>query len=233
MKRTQLRGLEATIRRIDRVLSDKERVRELTIPLSRQLIRTCAEAIREVRSGGPSGKLLEKARAAALRMKQASGRYPELYHSGVVQNALQELAEAFVLAALVKGQRLPAPETFGCTPDAYLLGIGDAIGELRRVAQDALRQGQYGEAEDTLNVMEGLFSALTLYDYPDAIAPVKHKQDIARGLIEKTRGEVTVAARGRDLELKISALERVLAQKKAPPVSKGKAGSGQRTAGRR
>jgi len=218
MKRSSLSGLEAMIRRMDRELSEKERARELTIPISRETIRTCAEAIRAIRSGGHSEKLLEDARGGAAKLHQATARHPELYHSGTVQNALQEMAEAFILDALVNGRRLPAPEGIGCTPGAYLAGMGDAIGELRRIAQDALRKGDILEAEDSLALMEGLFNALVLFDYPDAIAPVKHKQDVARGLIEKTRGEVAVAARSKMLEEKIAALESLLAGKGKKPI---------------
>jgi translin len=211
MKRSSLAGLEAMIRRMDRELSGKEHVRELTIPLSRETIRTCAEAIRTMRSGGESGRLLEQACRSGAELRKVTARHPELYYSGTVQNALQEMAEAFILVALIRGERIPSPDSIGCTPGAYLAGMGDAIGELRRIAQDGLRKGDIGEAEDSLALMEGLFSALALFDYPDAIAPVKHKQDVARGLIEKTRGEVAVAVRGQKLEQKIAALEKVLA----------------------
>jgi len=211
MRRSSLTGLERIIRKMDKELADKESVRELTIPLSRETIRTCAEAIRNLRSGGPDDGLMQKARTTAARMKKVTARHPELYHSGVVQNALQELAEAFILAAIVRCERLPSPGDFDCTPGAYLMGMGDAIGELRRICQDALRSGDFKEAEEALVLMEGLFSALVLFDYPDAIVPLKHKQDVARGLIEKTRGEVAVSVRGKELEEKIAALEKVLA----------------------
>jgi len=200
---------------MDKELSEKEHVRELTIPLSRKTIRTCAEAIRTMRSGGPSVRLLEQARCSAAGLKRVTARHPELYQSGTVQNALQEMAEAFILAALIRGDRLPPPDSIDCPPAAYLSGMGDAIGELRRITQDALRKGELWEAEEALAIMEGLFSALAMFDYPDAIAPVKHKQDVARGLIEKTRGEVAVAVRGHRLELKIAALESLLAPKRA------------------
>jgi translin len=219
MKRSSLAGLEAMIKRMDRELSGKEKVRERTIPLSRETIRTCAEAIRSLRLEGASGPLLDQARRGASELKKVTARYPELYHSGTVQNALQEMAEAFILAALVKGERLPSPESFDCTPGAYLTGMGDAIGELRRITQDALRKGELLEAEETLVLMEGLFSALVLFDYPDVIVPLRHKQDVARGLIEKTRGEVAVSIRGRELERKIAALEKVLADNRNFPAA--------------
>jgi len=212
MKRSALNGLDRLVRRLDAGLSSKDKVREQAIALSRELVRTCAEAIRELREKGRAGKALGRAGAVAAKLRKATAGYPEIYASGMVENGLQELAEAHILEALVTGRRIPAPEAFNCTPSAFLLGMGDAIGELRRVSQDALRKGNIAEAEDALHLMEGLFAPLNLFDYPDAIVPLKHKQDVARGLIEKTRGEVAVAVRGRDLERKIAALEKVLAR---------------------
>jgi translin len=212
MKRSSLKGLETLVKRLDAGLSSKDKVREQAIALSRELVRACSEAIRELREKGQAKKALERADGLAARLKKATAAYPELHASGLVENALQELAESHILEALVTGKRIPAPETFNCTPSAFLLGMGDAIGELRRVSQDALRKGNIAEAEDALHLMEGLYTPLNLFDYPDAIVPLKHKQDVARGLIEKTRGEVAVAVRGRDLEEKIAALEKVLAR---------------------
>ena len=212
MKRSSLKGLDRLVKRLDAGLSSKDKVREQAIALSRELIRACSEAIRELREKGQAKKTLVKAGELAAKLKHVTAGYPELYASGLVENALQELAESHILEALVSGKKIPAPETFNCTPSAFLLGMGDAIGELRRVSQDALRRGNTAEAEDALHLMEGLYTALNLFDYPDAIVPLKHKQDVARGLIEKTRGDVAVAVRGRDLEEKIAALEKVLAR---------------------
>ena len=212
MKRSSLDGLETLVKRLDAGLSSKDKVRERAIALSRELVRTCADAIRELREKGRAGKAILRADALAATLEKATAGYPELHASGLVENALQELAETHILEALVTGKRIPAPETFHCTPAAFLLGMGDAIGELRRVSQDALRKGNIAEAADALHLMEGLYAPLNMFDYPDAIVPLKHKQDVARGLIEKTRGEVAVAVRGRDLENKIAALEKVLAR---------------------
>jgi translin len=212
MKRTSLKGLDKLVRRLDAGLSSKDRVREQAIALSRELVRTCSEAIRELRETGLAKRSLDRADGLAAKLRKATAAYPEIYASGLVENALQELAESHILEALVTGKRIPAPETFNCTIAAFLLGMGDAIGELRRVSQDELRKGNIAGAEDALHLMEGLFAPLNLFDYPDAIVPLKHKQDVARGLIEKTRGEVAVAVRGQDLERKIAALEKVLAR---------------------
>jgi len=214
MKRTGTGGLDKLAKRLDAKLAEKEKVREQVLSISRAMIRTCAESIKLMREGKGYEKLLGEAREAARKLLDITAGHPELYHSGAVENALQELAEAHILSAVLSGKEIPAPEKFDCTPPAFLLGLGDSIGEVRRVAQDALRTGDLKEAEDSLMVMEELYTALNLFDYPDAIVPVKHKQDVARGLIEKTRGEVAVSVRGRNLEEKIAALEKALSGKK-------------------
>jgi translin len=214
MKRTSLSSLDKLAKQIDAELAEKEKVREQVLTISRSMIRTCAEAIKLMREGKRYDKQLGEARQMASKLKSVSGSQPDIYHSGAVENALQELAEAHILSAVMAGKEIPAPDKFDCTPSAFLLGLGDAIGEVRRVAQDALRTGDFKEAEESLAVMEEMYSALNLFDYPDAIVPVKHKQDVARGLIEKTRGEVAVSVRGRNLEEKIAALEKALSGKK-------------------
>jgi translin len=205
MKRSSLKGLDALVRRLDADLAAKDAVREKVIALSREMVRASAESIRELRERGRAGKGLSRARELASKLKKATAGFPELFASGTAENALQEVA-------IISGRPVPAPESFSCTASAFLLGLGDAIGELRRMSQDALRRGDLREAEEALHLMESLYTAINLFDYPDAIVPLKHKQDVARGLIEKTRGEVAVAVRGRDLERKIAALEKVLAR---------------------
>jgi translin len=212
MKRSSLKGLDALVRRLDADLAAKDAVREKVIALSREMVRASAESIRELRERGRAGKGLSRARELASKLKKATAGFPELFASGTAENALQEVAEAHILDAIISGRPVPAPESFSCTASAFLLGLGDAIGELRRMSQDALRRGDLREAEEALHLMESLYTAINLFDYPDAIVPLKHKQDVARGLIEKTRGEVAVAVRGRDLERKIAALEKVLAR---------------------
>jgi len=202
-----LNGLDRLVRRLDAGLSSKDKVREQAIALSRELVRACAEAIRELREKGRAGKALGRAGEVAGEAPEAKAGYRRILRlRDGRERALQELAEAHILEALVTGKRIPAPRHSTARPRVPL-GMGDAIGELRRVSQDALRRGNIAEAEDALRLMEGLFAPLNLFDYPDAIVPLKHKQDVARGLIEKTPGRGGGAAvRGRDLERKIAAL---------------------------
>lgn len=109
-------------------------------------------------------------------------------------DAEQELAEAGILLASVCGGALPSPEQIGISDEAYVLGLGDAIGELRRIFLGRLMHHDIEDASAILTKMEEFFSVLMTFDYPEALVPARRKQDVARGLLEKCRGELTLAA---------------------------------------
>lgn len=113
---------------------------------------------------------------------------------GLVRDALQEVAEARLLAAIVGRKPLPGPEEIGVGPEEYLLGLGDVVGEVRRLALEHLRAGETSEAEERLVTMESLYRTLMRFDTTRAIVSLKPKQDTARSLVERTRGDVTMGS---------------------------------------
>jgi translin len=112
---------------------------------------------------------------------------------GLAHDALQESAEAILLGAIVNGGELPGPTELGIDPEPYLMGLGDVVGEVRRLALDRLGSGDLPGAEAHLITMEHLFRTLLRFDTTRAIVSLKPKQDVARSLLERTRGEVTMA----------------------------------------
>lgn len=112
---------------------------------------------------------------------------------GLAHDALQESVEASLLAAVVQAQSLPGPEELTVEPEVYLLGLGDLVGEVRRLALDRLAKGDSPGARRYVTLMESLFHALLRFDTTRAIVALKPKQDTARALLERTRGEVTMA----------------------------------------
>lgn len=111
----------------------------------------------------------------------------------VAFDALQEWVEASLLCALVSGGLLPAPSDLGVKAEHYLMGFADLVGEVRRLAVSALGSGDLDSAGRYLHVMEDLLAILMRFDLPRSLAAMKPKQDTARSLIEKTRGEVEMA----------------------------------------
>jgi translin len=90
------------------------------------------------------------------------------------------------------------------------MGFADSIGELRRFSLEALRAGNVESANKYLEMMEDMFIVLMRFDYPDALVAIRRKQDIARSVLEKTRGEVAVAINSMRLQDRIVELSRKL-----------------------
>ena len=113
--------------------------------------------------------------------------------AALAHDAFQEAVEACLLEALAEGRELPGPDALGVEPESYLLGVGDAVGEVRRLVLHDLSKGNVASAERRLATLEGLYRILLRFETTRAILPLKPKQDAARGILEKTRGEVTMA----------------------------------------
>jgi len=137
--------------------------------------------------------------------------FPDLYYSGYVGNAQTEYAEVSILNAVLHGEKIPTPGQLQVDNAAYLNGAGDVVGELRRHVLDLIRRGRPGEGEQFLDLMDELYTALMSFDYPDAITHgLRKKTDVARSLVERTRGDLTNALQVRDLKAAMGDLERKL-----------------------
>ena len=89
------------------------------------------------------------------------------------------------------------------TPQAYVLGLGDVVGELRRLALADVVAADEKRAARHLAMMEEVLDTLLRFDYPGALVEVRRKQDVARSLVERTRGEVAVALVSARLEQRL------------------------------
>lgn len=202
--------LEAILGAIEAELEEKDAVRELALKSSRAVARLSVGAVGALHRGRDAVSLLEEAREEAGRLRSLLKEHPDLYYGGFVENAHQDMTEAVLAQSLLRGDPLPGPRDLGVTSTAYLLGLGDVVGELRRHALERLRAGQVEEAADALEAMEYLYESLLRFDYPTALVAIRRKQDVARSLVEKTRGEVAVAQRSLELERRLADLREQL-----------------------
>jgi len=201
-----VKNLDDVIEEIESRLDEKDEVRELTIKSSRTIARLSGSAIQGMHRGQNVGGSLQETREEILKLRSLLKDHLDLYHTGTVENAMQEACEAFLVHSILEGEQLPGPRDIGVTDTAYLLGLGDVVGELRRFSLEHLRRGDIKLASAFLEKMERILDALMRFDYPTALVALKRKQDIARSLIEKTRGEVAVAARSQELADKLDAV---------------------------
>ena len=194
-----LEGLAADLhRRFDA----KTAARELALPASRRSIRASANAIRAIHrlELDRARDLIAGSRAAIEEGLGAVANHPEVRYAGYLQDAQKEYAEANLTFALVAGAPLPTPDQLGVEEAPYLNGMAEAIGEGRRRILDLLRTGDVAEAERLLGELEDLYGVLVTMDYPDAITlNLRRSTDVARSLIEKTRGDLAIAVVGLQL----------------------------------
>ncbi len=170
--------------------------REQALAATRVIIRASANAIRAVHRGefAAAERLLAEARATHEAAARALEGHPDLYYAGFLHDAQKEYAEAAVTLALCAGGELPGPGELGVEDAAYLNGIGEAVGELRRVILDRLRAGSLAGCEELLRAMDDIYGVLVTIDYPDAMTGgLRRTTDQVRGILEKTRGDLTMA----------------------------------------
>lgn len=181
----------------------KHAARERALPKSRTAIRFCANSIRAAHRQDVQAAIELLAKAAALVAEMAADLrdHPDILYAGFVQDAQKEFAEASAFVALVQHQPLPLPGDLSIDWSPYLNGLGEAIGELRRYLLDQLRRGNVEQCETYLHFMDDIYAMLTLIDFPDAITQsLRRTTDTARNILEKTRGDLTVAVSQAQLE---------------------------------
>ncbi len=189
-----LDNLENKVKKIDDQLDDKDTVRELALKSSRAIRRLSRKMIKEIHQNGNPQESFNEAIQELSKLKSIIEGYPELFHSGFLRNGFQELAEAHILWALTSDRELMGAKGLDITPSAYLLGLADVIGELRRQCLEKLTEGDVQGAEELLDAMSRIKDMLMELDYPKAIIPIKNKQDMARALVEKTRGDIAISS---------------------------------------
>jgi translin len=208
-----MQKLDLIAEEIRRVFEAKTAARDRALAQTRTLTRLCANAIRAVhreqRQEAAVG--LQQAGALVEALRKELETYPDLYYAGYTQDALKEYAEANIVYALIDSQPLPAPQELGLEASTYLRGLAEASGELRRRILDILRHGYSDEAERLLQHMDDIYAVLVTMDYPDAITEgLRRLTDLARGINERTRGDVTISLRQQRLETNLRQLEQRL-----------------------
>jgi translin len=205
-------------------LESKHAQRERVLAGSRRLVQHSAKAIRAVhrREWDVAEDILRDAAELLAEMHVAARGHGDLMTAGYTLDAQKEFSEAHLTRALVRGDALPAPEDLGVADAAWLNGLGEAGGELRRVALDMIRRGEISEAETVLEQMQEIYVFLSTVDFPDAITRgIKRTNDMVRGVTERTRGDLTVAARQEELKMALDRFEDRVGRREGEPPSAG------------
>jgi translin len=178
------------------ILDKKDKAREEALKLSREITRNSAFSTRALHQEEPSEaeKLLGEARERHKELLSVLEGHPDLRYSGFVHDAEKELVEASVILSIKKKKPIKKQKELGVLYTAYLNGIGEAMGEVRRMLLDCIRKGELDECEELLSLMEEVYYFLSSLLYPDAITGnLRRTVDMVRGVLERSRGDLTLA----------------------------------------
>ena len=205
--------LRSILNQIDGELKEREETRRGLFESMRKATRLSKKAILHVHKGQleEAENLLVDAFTLLSKVKELSGPHKDLAHAGAVDSAFQEYTEAKIFLSLITDERIPSKKQIQVPSSSYLLGLADVIGELRRRTLDILRARNIEKAEKTLRTMESIYDELILLDEAfHTLPPLRRKCDVARRVIEATRGDVTVAFGRNVLEASIESLNKTI-----------------------
>ena len=182
-----MEGVKRSLKSMESTFSGQLERRDRVLKESRDVISACSRAIINVHTGKMEEAEKEHAAARSLLVslrKSAAGSA-----SRYLVSPEAEYVEASAVIALAKNKNVPSMESLGASPDAYLLGLLDTVGELKRLVLDSILQRRMARAKKYFGVMEGLYSLcspLAVYDH--VVNGARRKIDVARMLVEDTRG---------------------------------------------
>lgn len=205
-----LAELDAIVETIMEALEGQNAARETALTQTRKLIRHCSTAIRAIHRHHWDEARAELATATQLRtaLAEVLADYPDIYYSGLTQDALKEFAEAHLTYAIIQDQLLPTHQDLNIEPAIYMNGLAEAATELRRHILDLIRHHHNTDAERLLAAMDAIYSQLITVDFTDAITKgLRHRTDVVRNVLEKTRGDITTSFRQQQLQNALDTLE--------------------------
>lgn len=174
-------------------MADIEKARELAISDSRNIIRMTKRVIHSIQIGNIDESEMSILKNTVSNSLGSLKNNPEMYYSGIMDDALMEFAEAVLLDSIVKGGPIPPCTELGMPERPWMLGLADCIGEMRRLLLTHLMNSEIDAAKVLFTQMEKISDWIMMFDVPDAILPIRRKQDIARSIMERTRTDITHA----------------------------------------
>lgn len=185
------------------MFDETNRVREEALQVSREVIRLSANSIRASHREDfdDACDLKAQARKKVDETRELLVDKREIYYTGYVQDAQKEYAESELTYAIIREMPFPTLADLGVEAPAYINGLAEAIGESRRHVLDLMRLGDMQRAERILTIMDDVYYTLITFDYPDAVTQgLRRQTDMVRGVLERTRGDLTLLQEQRRLE---------------------------------
>lgn len=192
-------------------LTEKQDAREKALKNSRQIIRASANAIRAIHRDDLklAKEMMQDTAAMVSETKHLLSGHLDLYFTGFTQDAQKEYTECEALYAFISKSPLPTPNDLGVEIAPYLNGLAEAASELRRYILDLLRKDDDARCEELMTLMDEVYNIMVVIDFPDALTlGLRRTTDALRAVLERTRGDLTLAVRHRRLEDKLALHEK-------------------------
>ena len=191
-------------------LTLRHQAREQALAVSREVIRFSANAIRAVHRGDfdDARQLIDRAGQRLQETRHIRDENPEIYYAGFLSDARKEFTEANVTLAVISHSDIPDPAAIDVDAPAYLNGMAEVIGELRRYILDSLRRDSFEHCEEFMDVMDEIYGILVTIDFPEGVTGgLRRSTDAMRGVLERTRGDLTISLQQRRLEQRLADME--------------------------
>jgi translin len=214
-----LATLKSILKEVKKELAEKDSVRENAQQSMRKATSLSKQAILLVhqKRQEEAKKLVESAKKLISELQGSAKEHPSIIYSGMFSAALQEYSEANILLGLIQEARFVTPKEIKVPAADYVLGLADVIGEYRRLALDALREGEAAKGEECLKIMDEIYIELMAMDEAYMLVPgLRRKCDVARRIIETTRGDITQEVRRNALEDYLKQFEKAQRKKRQP-----------------
>jgi translin len=212
-----LATLKNLLKEVKKELTAKEEMRENAQDKMRKITSLAKQAILLSHQNRmeEANKQLETAKTLITQLKEVSKEYPAIIYGGMFSAALQEYSEACIFITLIEKAQFITPKEIDVPPVDYVLGLADVVGEFRRLALDALREGNVEKGEQCLRTMDEIYVELEALDEAYMlVSGLRRKNDVARRIIEATRGDLTQEVRRKALEDHLKRLEKQLEKQK-------------------
>jgi translin len=212
-------SLKTILKEVKKELTQKDKVQENAQESMRKTTSLSKQAILLIHQKRveEAKKFIDNAKEVISRLQGLAKEYPEIIYSGMFSAALQEYSEANIFLRLIEESRFVSPKDINVPSVDYVLGLADVVGEYRRLALDALREGDVEKGEKCLETMDEIYIELMAMDEAYMLVPgLRRKCDVARRIIETTRGDITQEVRRKSLEDYLRRFEQAQAKKRQP-----------------
>ncbi len=168
---------EIILQASDELTKKEEKNKENRIK-SDEIVRSCGKIVQLIHSGN--------------NLEEVERQLNEINISEVsTEIAEQEYVETLVLYYILKKKKVPHYTDLDVSPSAYLLGLADVIGELRREIIEHMRKDKFDEANYLFEKMEYIYDNLVLLRHSGSVLNnFRRKMDVSRSSVEMCRRDL-------------------------------------------